>query len=109
MAKKKANAQETKRIAGERIALLFKQADREFKENPELSNRYIKLARKISMKANIPIPKELKRKFCKKCLSYLKPGSNLRVRLNRNILIYTCGKCGNIMRFKKQKQLGKKI
>jgi ribonuclease P protein subunit RPR2 len=109
MAKKKANVQETKIIAKERISILFERADEEFKDNPDLSDRYVNLARKMSMKANIPIPRDLKKKFCKSCYSYLKPGSNLKVRLHRSTLIYTCGKCGNIMRFKKQKELGKKI
>ena len=44
---------------------LFKQAELRFKKQPELSNRYIELARKIAMKYKVKIPRELKRKFCK--------------------------------------------
>jgi ribonuclease P protein subunit RPR2 len=91
-------------VAKERIKVLFERAEKEFSKHPDLSNRYVNLARKLSMKANVQIPPELKRKFCKKCLSYLKPGANLKVRLHRSSLIYTCGNCGNIMRFKKRKE-----
>lgn len=88
-------------IAKERIEILFKQAEKEFKEHPELSNRYVELARNISMKFNVPIPYYLKRKFCKKCKKYLVYGKNARqrVRSEKKYVLITCLECKNKMRF----------
>lgn len=108
MARNGRDTKEIRKVARERIAILFEKAEREFDENPELSKRYVSLARKIAMKANISLPRETKRKFCKKCLNYLKSGENLRVRVHRNRVIYTCLNCGNVMRFKKMKVSGSK-
>lgn len=88
-------------IAVERINILFKRAEEMFPEKPELSNRYVEMARKISMRYNIPIPKELKRKFCKKCYKYIVPGKNCRVRTDasKQAVIVKCLECGYVMRY----------
>lgn len=88
-----------KEIAKERIETLFEEAEKSFKIHPERSNRYVELARKIGMKLKVKIPKELKRKFCKHCNSYLKPGVNLKIRNHKGRMIYECLKCGKFMRF----------
>ncbi len=91
-----------KEIAKERIEILFKQADEEFSAGrKDLANRYVELARKISMRYNVRIPRELKRKFCKKCHSFLKPGVNARVRVRseKKYVLVTCLECGNKMRY----------
>ena len=90
---------EFRKIALDRIKKLFKEADSVFKENPKLSNRYVTLARKIAMKYKIKIPSNLKKKYCKYCYSYLKPGQNCRVRIRDNKVIYYCQKCKKYMRF----------
>lgn len=56
-----------KKIALERIYRLFELAEQT--NNDELQTRYLKLAKRIGEKVNISIPKELKKKFCKKCYS----------------------------------------
>ena len=86
-------------IAKERIAKLFKLAEEAFPKNPERSNRYVELARKIAMKYNIRIPKELKRRFCKHCYTYLVPGVNCRVRTKKGKVVYYCFNCKKYMRF----------
>ena len=88
-----------KQIAGERIDFLFKKAKEVFKENSSLANRYVEIARKVAMKAQINIPSNLRKKFCRKCHSYLVPGENCRVRTRNKMMIYYCKKCKNIMRF----------
>jgi len=88
-----------KQIARERISILFKRAGYIFKESPSLANRYVDIARKIAMKAQINIPSNLRKKFCRKCFSYLMPGENCRVRTRNKKLIYFCKKCKNYMRF----------
>ncbi|MCK4551032.1 MAG: ribonuclease P [Candidatus Aenigmarchaeota archaeon] len=88
-------------IANERIDILFSQADVEFNNNrPDLSNRYVEIARKIGMKYNTPLTKH-KRLFCKKCGHYLKPGANARIRLDseKKTIRMTCLDCGNLTRF----------
>lgn len=86
-------------IAKERINLLFKKAGEIFKEDHSLSNRYVEIARKIAMKAQISIPSNFKKKFCKKCFVYLVPGENCRVRIKNKKLVYYCLTCKNYMRF----------
>ncbi|MBW3021082.1 ribonuclease P [Candidatus Woesearchaeota archaeon] len=83
------------KVAKERIVKLFKLADK----NYEYSDKYVNLARKISMKIKVPIPKELRKKFCKHCYKFLIPGKNLRVRKYNDYLIYTCLECNKKMRF----------
>jgi ribonuclease P protein subunit RPR2 len=90
---------EHRRIAEERIKELFRQADLAFDERPDLSNRYVEMARKISMKFKVKIPPTLKRKFCKHCYHYLRPGKTCRVRIAKSRVIYYCLKCKNFMRF----------
>lgn len=77
-----------------RIIDLFKQA--ELRKN--LSSRYVEIARKIGMKANQPIPKDLKKKFCKHCNSYFQNG-NFRVRTRNKLLVYTCLQCNKQTRY----------
>lgn len=90
---------EHRMIAEERIRELFHQADLAFGERPDLSDRYVQLARKISMKFKVKMPSSLKRKFCKHCYCYLRPGKNCRVRIAKGRVIYYCLKCKNFMRF----------
>ncbi len=88
-------------IARERIEILFNQAEIEFPSHPELSNRYVEIARKISMKFNVPIPSMLKKRFCKACRNYLVYGRNARVRLNsdRKYILITCLNCSGKMKY----------
>ena len=83
----------------EKIRTLFSEARIQFPKNSSLANRYVKLAREISMKFKVKIPRELKRKFCKHCYCYLVPGSNCRVRLQGKKVVYYCLKCKKYMRF----------
>ena len=77
----------------------YKQAETMFKEDKKLANRYVKLARKIGMKYQVPIPKEFKKKYCKHRHSYLVQGKNLKTRLKNGKLIYHCQECKKVMRF----------
>jgi len=86
-------------IAQERIIQLFEQAELVFHEDKRLSDRYVEIARKISMKYKVKIPKELKKRFCKHCHSYLVPGNNLRIRLTEKKIVYYCLYCKRHMRF----------
>jgi ribonuclease P protein subunit RPR2 len=93
------------KIASERISKLLSEADSGFKEHPELSKRYVYLARKISMKYKIKFTPEQKKLFCKKCNSYLRNGVSSRVRLEHGKIVTTCLGCGAMKRvlYKKKK------
>lgn len=90
---------EQRQIAEERIIELFRQADIMFSRDKSLADRYVALARRISQKYKVKIPRNLKRKFCKNCHSYIKPGVNCRVRIAKSRVIYYCLNCRKFMRF----------
>ncbi|MBS3055580.1 MAG: ribonuclease P [Candidatus Aenigmarchaeota archaeon] len=87
-------------IAKERIGILLALAEKEFRKNPSLAQRYVELARKISLRYNVRMRKEQKRKFCKKCNCLLLPGATSTVRLDskRKLLIIKCKNCNTIYR-----------
>jgi len=87
-----------KEIAKERIEILFKLAEKVFPENKSLANRYVTLARKIAMRVKVRIPLELKRKFCKHCYGFLKPGVNSRIRTREGKVIISCLECNRFTR-----------
>ncbi len=96
----KQKAKTNRKIALERVKILFEQAKKIFKEDPKLAHRYVYLARKISMRFKVRIPRELKRKFCKHCYKYLVPNINCRVRIHNGHVVYYCLECKKYMRFK---------
>lgn len=87
-----------KEIARERINILFEQAGEIFYEDKELADRYVQLALELSMKYRVPMPAEFKKRFCKRCRSYLIPSVNLRVRTREGKVVYQCMECKNYMR-----------
>ena len=92
-------------IANNRIDQLFSQADEVFGEDSELSDRYVDLARKLAMKFKVKLKSEYKRKFCKHCYRYLRPGVNARVRTQNGKVVYSCLSCKKFSRFNINKKL----
>lgn len=97
--KRRITKKQQKKIASRRIGKLFTMAE----ENAlvgklSLADRYVELARKISMRNLTPIKKEYKRRFCKHCYSYLLPTVTCRVRINRGKLVVYCHNCKKYMR-----------
>lgn len=90
----------TKKIAQERIGILFEQAGQVFHEHPELSNRYVELARKIAMRQRIRIDRENRRRYCHHCYVFLVPGNNMRVRVHRGNVVVTCRVCKKTTRYR---------
>ena len=89
-----------KQIARERIWVLFGQARLVCAAHPELSNRYVELARKIAMRQRIRIDRELRRQYCHHCYTYLVPGRNMRVRVHRGNVVVTCKSCNRTTRYR---------
>jgi len=101
-----------KKIARERINRLFVLAEKTaLRHRLDLATRYVTLARKLSMRYLVSIPREFKKRFCKYCYCYLQPGVNSRYRVgHKNIIIY-CSECGRYTRipfYRKTKQKKKK-
>lgn len=89
---------EFKKIAAERVERLFELAEETFKQHPERANRYVRLAWKLKTRYNLKLPPHLKRKFCRKCLSFWKPGASCRVRVQSGRVVVTCLRCGRVVR-----------
>ncbi|MFN4132975.1 MAG: ribonuclease P protein component 4 [Candidatus Hadarchaeales archaeon] len=89
---------DSKIIAMERIERLLSLADEIFEKYPELADRYVKRVWRIKEKFLLKLPREMKLKFCRKCLSPWKPGTTCRVRVRRKIITITCLRCGRTYR-----------
>src|SRR3989449_10661049 len=89
-----------RKIALERIDILFRLPEREAGAgNSARADRYASLAAKIGMRYNVRLPREFKRRYCRRCHAFLVPGKNCRVRVSRGLVTSTCGVCGDIRRF----------
>jgi ribonuclease P protein subunit RPR2 len=86
-------------IAGERIGILFSEADRAaLRGRIDLADRYVELARAIGMRYNVTVPATMRRRACRGCHGYLLPGTTSRTRLNRGRVTITCLRCGHVTR-----------
>tara|TARA_B100002003_G_C13698576_1_gene351526 strand:+ start:161 stop:487 length:327 start_codon:yes stop_codon:yes gene_type:complete len=93
--------QTLKELARERIEQLFDHAISIFRQNPDGAKQAVKRAREVGMKYRVHIPKKYKRKYCKNCGAFLKPGVNCIVRLNQkkqSHVVITCTGCGAVRR-----------
>jgi ribonuclease P protein subunit RPR2 len=88
-----------KKIAHERIGILFEQALLSFSLYPERSNRYVDIARRIAMRQRIRIDRKFRRQYCHHCYSFLVPGKNMRVRVHRGNVVVTCHSCNKKTRY----------
>ncbi|MEM0089693.1 MAG: ribonuclease P [Archaeoglobaceae archaeon] len=87
-----------RRIALERIVYLIERAQKFKFIDYELARRYIELAKKISMKYRVRIPRKYKTLFCRKCL-YPYRSDRLRVRIHKSEVIVTCLNCSRVKRY----------
>ncbi|MSR86223.1 ribonuclease P [Candidatus Woesearchaeota archaeon] len=91
--KKNIDPEKQKKLAVERMEILFKKAEDVFTKNAERANRYIAIARRIAMKMNIRLTKIQKRHFCKHCYSFLLSGVNATNRTRNGKIITYCKVC----------------
>ncbi|MFI5412319.1 MAG: ribonuclease P protein component 4 [Candidatus Micrarchaeales archaeon] len=85
-----------KKIASERIEILFGLADSTIKNDPELSGRYVRSLRKIISHYKVKAPKKINNSICTRCNILLSPGltSTVRVVSSKRYIAYKCNKCG---------------
>jgi ribonuclease P protein subunit RPR2 len=83
------------------MELLLRQAEEIFSQDAELSKRYVGLAKKISKRTKVRIPREKKHYLCKNCGQPLVLGKNARIRLRpvNSRIIISCLGCGAIRRY----------
>ncbi|NYT05492.1 MAG: ribonuclease P [Methanomicrobiales archaeon] len=96
----KGKSHQEKRIAAERIDMLFSRAERFFSGDPSSSDRCVALARRIAMRQRVRIPRPLSMRFCRRCYGFLVPGRNMRVRVHHGYVIVTCLRCGYQRRYR---------
>ncbi len=88
-------------IARQRISRLFELALEIYKTDLDLADRYVELARKISMRARVRIPRRYRLLYCKGCGGILIPGVTARVRvrsLREKHIVIKCLRCGRFIR-----------
>lgn len=88
-------------IALSRIRRLFSLAVEMLETRPDLSQRYVEIARKIAMRTRTRLPKEYRLLVCRHCKKFIFPGVSSRVRLQPRRephLVITCLYCGKCMR-----------
>lgn len=94
----KGTRKEQQRQAFSEITLILSKASEAFEKKPELSHKYAKKARRMSLKYKLKLPLNIRRRICKNCFSFLVPGKNLRVRTTRGHVTYYCLECKKFMR-----------
>ncbi len=83
------------RIAQERVHDLFHLAEREaLAGHPDLSDRYVKLARQVGARYNVRLDPELRELYCRGCSAYWIEGRTVRTRLRSGRRLRTCLRCG---------------
>ena len=88
---------QTEQIAMERIRILFRQAEDTFPVDPDRAQRYVDLARKIAMRTRLRLPRDLRRRVCRRCNAFLVPDATSRTRIRQQRephVAITCLKCG---------------
>ena len=94
----KSNKGMVKKIAAERISMLYDIARSEFSNDADikLASKHVKLMRKISMHYKVRLPQMIRHSICKKCNYVLIPGRNCTIRILATDRAYvaTCTNCG---------------
>jgi len=87
------------RVARERIADLFGLAEQEARVGPSpLSDRYVRLARRIGTRYNVRLLVEYRDLYCRGCSAYWVEGRSVRTRLRGSRRTRTCLRCGRVRR-----------
>lgn len=89
-------------LARQRIDNLFNLAMKTARSRPDLSDRYVDMACRLSKRTKVRIPGMWKYFVCSSCHSFLYPGMTARVRTSPRRsphTVVTCLRCGRIKRY----------
>jgi ribonuclease P protein subunit RPR2 len=93
------NKQREKIEAEKSIFFLLKKAGKKSEKDPSLAKELIRKARRKAMHFNIKLQREIRRKFCRKCLVYF-TSKNCSIRVKRGFIVLKCLNCNTISRYK---------
>src|SRR3989338_7942537 len=86
------------KAAIEKVRVIFANAEALSRANPGLADRYVRKARNTAQKARISIPREFRKRFCRHCGKFWVPGRTVRVRLQKQKVVYYCLSCRHYTR-----------
>ena len=92
------------KIAVERMHRLRELAEAHVDEHPARSKRYGQLIKQLSMRFRVPIPLEIKNRFCKHCWNYWVEGKTVTRRMKNGTWNSMCKICGTLTRRKAGKR-----
>lgn len=95
--RRRKDAHKSRDLARQRMERLFSLAAAEYELHPERSDRYVHIARQISTRHRVRMPRHLKKLFCKNCGSFIS-ATGARTRLRQGLLTTTCLHCGRVAR-----------
>lgn len=95
------NKSEERVLAQERMRHLVALAEKAQRGNESLSEikRYVSLARRIGMRYQVSLPRDMRRRVCRGCETVLIPGTSARHRVTNGRLTVTCLSCGAVKRY----------
>lgn len=96
--KRRGQNNEFRELALERVSFLLDHAESIFAKKPELADRYVRAAWRLKTRYNLRLPRDIRLKFCRKCLCFWRPGATCRVRIKPKMIIITCLRCGRVKR-----------
>lgn len=91
--RRRKDSHKSRDLAMQRMERLFLLAEEEHEAHPERSDRYVQIARRISTRIRVRMPRHLKSLFCRQCGRYLSPLA-VRVRIREGMITATCLYCG---------------
>lgn len=91
-----------KRIALERVQILFSNAMHYSAINREIGQKQLELIKRLSLKFNLRLPYPYKLFFCKRCKAPIFPGIDSKIRILNIPKLHikvVCLKCNGVYRF----------
>jgi ribonuclease P protein subunit RPR2 len=92
------NKHKQKKNAEKSIKILFSKAKQNSK-NSSASKEYVRKALRQAMHFNLKLPRETRKKFCRKCLVYFN-SENLSVRIKKGFIVMKCLDCNTVSKYK---------
>ncbi len=95
------NKSEERVLAQERMRHLVALAEKAQRGQEAASEvkRYVSLARRIGMRYQVSLPRDMRRRICRGCESVLISGRTARHRVTNGRLTVTCLSCGAVKRY----------